>query len=693
MSETVEEIKSGLTARALTLGIIILLIWTFFIILVFPFNLNAAFLWQQYGPQYEWPIQRNYTSVILFWAFVPFVLISLVNKKLRLTRQELLVIYTMIIVGTFAPGIQTSFLTLITGPGTAYILGDPYTEWVPKYIPSTWAPLDYDFYANSGFYDGGGSVPWGTWAPYLIFWIFFTGVTYSFFAFIGALTRKVFVDIEDLPFPGEVPPAQFIIDSTAPEVYEKGGTPLWKNKLLWLGFLVGFFGMIGLWLHYVYPASTLEVSRTFIDLTPMALIPWSALVFSLEPWAIGLALLVPLSGLSSMLVWGVILAVILPVIAVAAGWYPPFPTGTYANTLAWQGFLMPGANPEGWLPYGVQPILWGGLIALAVYPFWRHRTYIADSLRKAISGEEADGEVMSHRKLWVGAIVLGLIVWIMMMYQQCPWWLAIIVLLFTLFSEVGNTYNRGTVWPLMHKLEMMYWVAVLIAAFGIWGNVGVTGIAVAVIFMWTFIYHMAISIPTPQTVVSLKLAKMNKAKPLGIFISVIIASIIPFIINVILNLHLLHTGGALKGYAFGHWDWYGGAGYVQLGLDAGVKKTYTWWGEHAPGPAVWGGILFGFILTVILFVLRARYPKTAWFTAPGAVAVSWYVWTTGLMLPWIIGLIAKYLVLRIGGEKLFREKVIPLAVGFILGLGLVTFVSAWGYYFSHPAPWSGMAPE
>jgi hypothetical protein len=56
----------------------------------------------------------------------------------------------------------------------------------------------------------------------------------------------------------------------------------------------------------------------------------------------------------------------------------------------------------------------------------------------------------------------------------------------------------------------------------------------------------------------------------------------------------------------------------------------------------------------------------------------------GLGWVFIIAYIIKYSALKIGGTKLFNDKVVPLAVGFILGsafaailgsiLGIVTFV-------------------
>jgi hypothetical protein len=687
LSKVVPELKSGFTARAVTIGVILLLFWSIFIVLVFPFNLNAAFLWQQFGPQFEWPIQRNYLSVFLFWAFIPFLILSFSR---RLTRQELLVIYTMITVGAFAPGIQTSFLPALFVVGGGYLFNPAYKDILPKVIPSTWAPIEESFYKASGFYDGGAAVPWGTWAPYIAYWVIFAAVVYIFFAVIGSMTRKIFVDVEDLPFPSEVTAAEFLIDSTATKESTPAVWPsLWQNKLFWASFLIGFFGMAGLWLHYVYPPFT-TVTRTFVDLTPLAIIPWSALVFSIEPWAIGLALLLPVDVLASSIIWGIILVIIVPVIAVAAGWWPPFPTGNYANTLAWQGFTMPGASPAGALPWGINPVLWGALIMLGVWPLIRHRSYIAESLRKASSGI-ADGEALSHRTMWILAIILPIIIVAMMAYQLVPVWLAIVLVIFAVLNELGNTVARGTVWPLAHKFEMMYWTGNLVAFLGISANVPPMGLVGAIIFQWLLVYHMAISIPTPQTVAMLKVGKITATIPKDVFKSVVIAAIVPFIVNIFINLPLIHSMGAAKAYAFAHWTDYGGGLYAFLGITGGYEHTY-FIQSGPPGIVLGINILVGAILVLLLFLLRARFPKTSWFTVPGAIVTSWYIWTTGLMLPWIIGLIAKYFIIRIGGEKLYREKGIPIAMGFILGMGLTTLVSAIGFRLGQPSFFVGIAP-
>lgn len=688
MSKVVTEIRSGFTTRAVTIGIILLLFWSVFIVLMFPFDLSGAALWQQYGPQFEWPIQRNYISVFLFWAFVPFLVLSF-SRKFR--RQELLVIYTMITVGAFAAGIQTSFLPMLTLVGAGYQYNPAYKDILPKVIPSTWAPIDMNFYTASGFYDGGGAVPWGTWAPYILFWIIFAAVVYIFFAVLGSMTRKIFVDVEDLPFPSEVASAEFLIDSTASQGSAPSAWPsLYKNRLFWISFLIGFFGMAGLWLHYIYPPFT-TVTRTFVDLTPLAILPWSALVFSLEPWAIGLALLLPVDALASSIIWGIILVIILPVIAVATGWWPPFPTGNYANTLAWQGFLMPGASPAGALPWGINPLLWGALIVLGVWPLIQHRSYIAASLRKVSSGEAA-GEALSHRTMWISSIILPIIIVLMMAYQSVPVWLAIVLVIFAVVNELGNTVARGTVWPLGQKFEMMYFLGNIVAFLGIMANVPPMGLVAAIIFQWLLVYHMAISIPTPQTVAMLKVGKITSTVPSDIFKSVAIASIVPFIVSIFINLPLIHSMGIIKGYAWAHWVDYGGGLYAFLGITGGVDHGY-FSQSGPPGAAVWGNILVGAILALALFVLRARFPKTAWFTTPGAIVVSWYIWTTGLMLPWIIGLIAKYFIVRIGGEKLYRERGIPIALGFILGFGLTVFVSLVGFRLGQPTFFTGITPS
>ncbi|MEM1530920.1 MAG: DUF6784 domain-containing protein, partial [Candidatus Bathyarchaeia archaeon] len=68
----------------------------------------------------------------------------------------------------------------------------------------------------------------------------------------------------------------------------------------------------------------------------------------------------------------------------------------------------------------------------------------------------------------------------------------------------------------------------------------------------------------------------------------------------------------------------------------------------------------------------ARYP---WFPLnPAGVALGFGWLIAFLIVPSIVAYVAKIVILKMGGEKLYEEKAIPFAIGIMISIGLATIL-------------------
>jgi len=105
-------------------------------------------------------------------------------------------------------------------------------------------------------------------------------------------------------------------------------------------------------------------------------------------------------------------------------------------------------------------------------------------------------------------------------------------------------------------------------------------------------------------------------------------------------------------------------------------RINTFWdspsNQPLTGVAPW--LTTGFILVVVMKLLQARF---LWIPDPTMAIVAWD-WVGGLHGTWAaasICAILKWALLRIGGSKLYSEKVVPFVGGFILGDALNALIA------------------
>jgi len=105
-------------------------------------------------------------------------------------------------------------------------------------------------------------------------------------------------------------------------------------------------------------------------------------------------------------------------------------------------------------------------------------------------------------------------------------------------------------------------------------------------------------------------------------------------------------------------------------------RVSDFWQRPSPSPMtdivpwIGGGLIF----MVIMDLLHARF---LWMPDPLMSIVAWD-WVGGLHGTWAAALICgivKWLVLRIGGSRLYEEKAVPFVGGFIVGAALNALIA------------------
>jgi hypothetical protein len=334
-----------------------------------------------------------------------------VNPLLRrlhlrpLTAAEMLTIFFFVCVSSTVTGMGvTEFLVaLITTPfyvAGAKPAGDHLSAWL--------AP--HDLTAVRWLYEGAphGQVLWNVWLRPGLLWLLFLALLWMSLYCLCHLFFRVWSRDEKLSFP--------LVTVVSEIAGETGGTPFFRNRLMWLGFgIAAAYNLVNI-LHSFQPASPavkLTLGFNAFTTTP----PWTALSdvnLMVRPELIGLGFLVQTDlSLSIWLSYVLLrLASVLGVaynIPVAPGGSEPFP---YAQEQGLGGYL---------------------LIALAL--FWKSRVALGAGLVDMIRRRND-----SPRWPYVGLLVGVIGSWTFMSMAGVSTWVAGLYLAIVL--AVALVYSR-----------------------------------------------------------------------------------------------------------------------------------------------------------------------------------------------------------------------------------------------------------
>ena len=414
--------NSGYTKRAFIIGTICSLI---------------IGLWVPFSEGY---LQGSYmaidftTGAAIFLFFVLVfgvnILLKLVNKNYGLNPRELLTIYIMMIIACTIPTMGLTFYWLPMMPA-AFYYATPENKWaeiLQPHIKGWLTPRDP--LVLKYFYEGaprGTGVPWGAWIMPLFFWTLFLVALYFVMICMMVILRKQWVEKERLIFPLVQLPVEM-----AQEEENKIIPPLFKNKLMWIGFIVtSIIGTINGLHHYFhfFPQIKIESSITMFRNTV-------ALPFRLSFPMMGFTYLIP-TNLSFSLWFFALLSYIQQGIMNI--------TGYTINELGIPYLNLPVINHQGI----------GAIVVLVLMCLWLARKQLRDVFSKAIGkGKNIDDskEMLSYPVAFWGMIAGLIFMGIWLCLSGMPW-VAVILFLFFMFvlfigitrivCEGGVAYIRG----------------------------------------------------------------------------------------------------------------------------------------------------------------------------------------------------------------------------------------------------------
>ena len=678
-----EEVKVGARPVSFLIGAIYALIMVLIVAFMYgSTGLGAHFV----------GIGNKHIDFLVLWApliFISFITMAL-PRRLRLSERDLTVIYSMATIGSIMPtlyGVLPSFTTE-AGFGSTFSAYLPLTVAItnPLFVPKDINVIKAMIY--------GGPVPWSAWTLPIIWWSTFLLVQNLLFITLAALLRRLYIDLENLPFPTTTGEASIIEAATNPEARSRTG------KWLLLGFILGIVTTASIWIEPVFPGLGITSQNLYIDLTPLALLPWVPLYLSFDTFYIAVGYFIPTEILLSTIIFYIILFMIIPLIATAAGIFGPFPAG-----ITQPGYPSPwGAHPYGRLFYGFPEsgagwINWGSsswgyasvilgcLFAATLYEMFRLRGQIKASIRGFIasfrSGGSEDGDV-STRLLGISFIVLYVIYSVMLSYGTywyVPVWVSLLftgLLLFIFCMAYGfarGYYCDGFGGVYQGFPHIVAYSTMIGQALGLGVPLKPPQITDNARISYSFsrlfrsfgaTHRWATGTVGPRTLELFRLGTLTKTRDRDIIVAVTIGTILTIIVTIPLWIWLSYTYGIGKSWNNAH------------GFATNLALTWIYLRQfvtpYMTGPmpwTVWLWYLLGAIIAVLLFKMRERYPRFP-LHPMGLVGV-----TLGpvMFMPWIIALILKQITFKIGGYELYRDKGVPIASGLLGGWATMLVIS------------------
>jgi len=699
------DILKGLTWKSVLVGGAVNFVMAFFFFGqgggAYYFSRSTIFRIGPWGMEYS-RLFHETSDVLTGFGLVALVIfiLALINKVRSNTFsiQELAVISIMIPVCVlwneydrdFTGNILSSLPAMVYYSEKAIENNLPYLQ-----MYSLWQPLDRSYWESILYTSNLAGVNWIIHIPAIAWHVTFICSSTLLMLFIMLLFRRVVVVVEALPFPTAQMVGQ-VIEVAQPAKGSKRVSNKWflialiasliyyslawhTNKFMTLvlgpghevpGFTDGFIGGM-----YVWPV---------LDFVPLAIIPYGVpLMLSLTPFEIGWYALMSIDTLISIVIVWIAVYLIVPVYLTEIGYWPRLSPGIPLRIV--RGFFIvdsPGGET-------LLAVITGMLISLAFVPLWRNREVFIPIL-KSIIGKEPSKEIdpnppIPYRFVWLGIVICGLAwVWagtaiglpLMWMLAYVPIISIMSIGVMFMYAETGGflgkvSYRQADYW---HGFSGT-WLTRMILGGGqapqsfsaeylscalATGQADVhfgSGFAIAAFMYSWFTQH------------SFKLSEITKTEKKSIVKALVIAVFLAAIaggISFFFFLGLLPFPPNIRPFGGRFWKQEWGPDLLPKLTHSGYMKDQYW-----TNPFNIVLFILGLILPVLISFGRARF---SWFKVTSAGVLFGIIFGFQSLGPMIAGLILKYLVLKIGGTKMYMEKLLPICTGLIVAGGIATVI-------------------
>ncbi len=648
-----KEIKSGLTPRALIIGIILLVLWVMLTIFASNYGITVNVFVGSYSMLFPFFII----------AALPMLLAALLPRlrRIKLNPQELTVIWTILLIG-----VPISFSGFLAGRG---LLNAMYSQTDEKYAPlAGWAP---SFWAPpvgeiSNALPGGMSPNWSLWATPIVFWVLVTIVWGLMCIFMMQLFRRPWVEVERLTFVLAQPIQEL---STLTTVKKLRGEERRKWVFLAIGMILGILWYSEPLLRIIIPeiaprpspfqgvawANWIELAEELWPYLPNAYV---RTIF--EPAMIACFILAPLNVTLSAIMFWLIFWVIIPPIETAIGLTSP-PVGVSSDL----SYLSYGFAQEGQLGnfiLGEYGMLFGVAIwALILQRKFLFRTFKAIFKRGTI---DETGEPLSYRATWIGLIVCALGFYGALVISGAPWSISIFTIVWLLIGYIGGARLRAETGGVLGHPEYIHLHGQFTTRLLFDGNYYNSGFYVSAMWHQFFQRDAANVPPAISTLEAYNVAHTQKTRNRDVFIASTIGLVIATITSVLLFVNWMYIYGALAKWTGEGW---GNASFFHQ--QAMTLAEGGFWDHKSYAPNIWGQAVAGVLFAILLNVVRLRIP---WLplnpvAAPLVMSMMGPYWWLPLIIAWVL----KYTTVQVGGTKLYERMLMPATVGFLAGTILI----------------------
>ena len=548
---------------------------------------------------------------VLFTFFLLAAITPILRKYLKNiapTSSELAMTYIMVSVATALAGhdIVRQLVPMIANAGW---FATPENEWSDiffRFLP-TWLTIT-DRKILQGYFEADDTfwrpIYMEAWFVPIVAWSALVIVLMFMMLCINIIIRKQWIDHEKLSYPLTTLPVELLGNTSS----------LLRNKLIWLGFGIAFGLEILAGLNYLFPvipSLKIKYQLFFADR------PWNAigrLPVYVYPFAIGLGFLMPLDLAMSFwafyLFWG-----LQRVFFTATGWTTAIGFQTEQRAGAWIGI---------------------GLLALLTS---------RKEIQKVLGGVFSFKSKDPLYRLAVFGLLFGLaFVLIFWYYAGLSPWVALGYFGIYLVLCIGMTRMRAELGPPTHELHRVHPDRILLLFLGS-RPLGAQNLTNTTLLSWLAYGYRCH--PMPHQLEAFKIGRHFRLRENRLVVALIVASIVGAVISIVGHVALYYE------FRFARWG---------VGEFNRLQNWIT--SPRAPNLSAIQYMGFGFVLTVILTILKRQFLWWPFYPVGYAVGNGWaigWMWFS-IFLGWLF----KRITFTGGGVRAYR-KVLPLFLGLIFG--------------------------
>lgn len=596
-------------------------------------NMKWTMLRERHAFPVQIPLSVLGTTLILVLLFLNAVFKKYSKNNLRFKPSELIVVYSMVIVGGLTvsssflfPIIQLPIVLTYSSMTSQAGKWDPLLNAIAKWL------IIEDRNVVGGFIAGMSrfrmdAVPWESWIIPLLGWTSFYLVLFIAFLCLGTMVRKRWQEQELVNYPLTYPVVEMVQGQTGQERDEATG-----RRLFYVGFGIAAFVMV--WqqvaTHTVLPAipEVIAFPQIMGDVNPFFYLFYR--LSGYHPAVLGITYLVPNDIVFSTWFFflmgevGHLLLERYTALASVSGVFHNPVSGAYARSA-------------------------GGMTVLAVFLLWLARGEIALIFRKALFGSRMDNiddsdEPLSYRTAAIGFIVTTLFLFMFqIILLRIPFALALLHIIGVYSVSITMARVRAESGILR-------------------GSPGISTLDTTVVGarFGLFSYYRGLIFPLtyggggtylPLFLETSRLADKTNLRQRELTKAILLAFVVAFAVGAYVAITVVYSNN--------------------IQALCGMENIRVWYESYTEESGMYSGdiywqamTVFWGLFTLLLGILRVKFVRWP-FTPVGFVIGSmqeigtmWF----GFFTIWLI----KLIIFRYAGAKTYM-KFIPLAVGLVVG--------------------------